>query len=130
MHLLRDDSKVRRLAELAVLDHLPRRLVRRVAQVADEIVLPAGKVLMRQGDRADAVYLVASGFLDVEADGTYVALLRGGDVVGETGVLDGGRRNATVTAATAAVVFEIPARFFTPLIAESHDLAQRMRHAA
>lgn len=38
MHLLRrPEAKVRRLSELAAPSHLPRRLVRRVAQVADEV---------------------------------------------------------------------------------------------
>jgi NTE family protein len=127
---MRDDLKVRRLAELAVLHDVPRRLLRRIAGVADEVALPAGAVLLRQGGRPDAVYLVASGFLDVLRDGAEVAMLRPGDVVGETGVLDRLPRNATVVAATDAVVFEIPARFFGPLVAGSRRLAERMRHAA
>jgi len=128
--MLRDDHKVRRLRELAVLHHLPRRLVRRIARIADEVTVPAGTVLMRQGDRAGAVYLVGSGFLDVVVDGRPVALVRGGEVVGELGVLGSGRRSATVVAATEATVYEIPARLFTSLLAESQDLDERMRRAA
>ena len=131
MHLLRHpEVKVRRLSDLAVLSHLPRRVVRRVAQVADEVTLPAGTVVMRQGDRAGAVYLIGRGFLDVVVDGRPVALLRGGEVVGETGVLDGLPRSATVVAATEVTLYEIPARFFTPLVADSPHLAERMRRAA
>lgn len=113
-----------------MLHHLPRRLVRRVAQVADEVTVPAGTVVMRQGDRARAAYLVGSGFLDVLVDGRPIALLRGGEVVGETGVLDGLPRSATVVAATRATLYEIPARYFGPLVADSSELADRMRRAA
>ena len=113
-----------------MLHDLPRRFVREVAWVADEVALPAGTVLVRQGGRAGAVYLVGSGFLDVSVDGRDVALVRPGEVVGERGVLGGGRRTATVVAATDVTVFEIPARLFTPLLARSHDLEERMRRPA
>ena len=128
--MFRTDTKQQRLAHLAVLERLPRKVVRQVARVADEIALPAGTVLLREGQRADAVYLLASGFLDVSVGGAYVALVRPGSVVGETGVLGHRPRGATVIAATDAVVFEIPARFFTPLVATTPDLAERMRTAA
>lgn len=52
-----------------MLHHLPRRPVRRVAQVADEATVPAGTVVMRQGERAGTAYLVGGGFLDVVVDG-------------------------------------------------------------
>lgn len=128
--MFRTDSKQRRLAELAVLHGLPHRLLRRVAAVADEVALPAGTVLLRQGARSDAAYLLASGFLDVLRDDAEVAMLRPGDVVGETGVLGRLPRNATVVAATDAVLYEIPARFFSPLVDDSPELAERMRPAA
>jgi len=128
--MFRHDPKLRRLEDLAVLHHLPRRLLQRVASAADEVTLPAGTVLMRQGERAGAVYLLGAGFLDVVVDGELVAMLRPGDVAGEIGVLDHVPRTATVVAATEVTVYEIPARLFTPLVADSADLAGRMRHAA
>ena len=127
---MRTATKERRLAELAVLHDLPRRVVRQVARHADEVRLAPGTVLMRQDGRSTAAYLLVEGFLDVEVDDRRVAVLRPGDVAGEMGVLDLHPRTATVVAATDVVVYEIPARNFTALVALSPDLRERMRHAA
>ena len=64
----------------------------------------SGDVLMRQGDEADALYVITLGRVRVEraVDGqdaaAILAELGANEVVGEVGVLDGGARTATVTA--------------------------------
>lgn len=62
-----------------------------------------GEPVVREGEEADALYLVTSGTARVVTtahDGREVPLdiLRGGDAFGESAVFDGGRRAATVRA--------------------------------
>jgi len=71
--------------------------------------LRAGEVLTRQGDPGDELYLLVDGVLVVDVDGTEVVELGPGAVLGERAVLHGGRRTATLTAATRAKVLVVPA---------------------
>jgi hypothetical protein len=89
----------RELAEMLLRD-TPRPAVRR---------LLAGEVLTRQGDVGDELYIIVDGVLVVSVDGSEVAELGPGAVLGERAVLQGGRRTGTVTAGTPAKVMIVPA---------------------
>jgi CRP-like cAMP-binding protein len=69
--------------------------------LVEEIDVPAGDVLVRQG-RTDAreFFVIVSGEADVQIYGRSVATLGPGDVVGEMAMLDQGPRTATVAALT------------------------------
>ncbi|HYJ74066.1 MAG TPA: cyclic nucleotide-binding domain-containing protein, partial [Kineosporiaceae bacterium] len=71
--------------------------------------LAAGDVLARQGSAGDALYLLLDGVVTVEVDGEPLADVGPGAVLGERALLEGGRRTATLTAATAIRVAEAPA---------------------
>ena len=69
--------------------------------------LEAGQVLVRQGDPGDELFLLLDGLLSVEVDGTAVAEVAPGAVLGELALLRGGRRQATLRATTACRVARI-----------------------
>lgn len=84
-----------------------------LGQIATLKTLDAGEELFAQGDRADAVYFIATGNLDVSvvaADGKKLSLdiLQAGDVVGEIALFDDGARTATITARTSARLWRLP----------------------
>lgn len=54
-----------------------------------------------EGDKADGLYILLSGHLTVTVDGETVGELSEADVFGEVGLLEGGRRTATVEVASA-----------------------------
>jgi len=60
-----------------------------------------GTELIRQGEEGDEVYLLLDGIVSVAVDGTVLAELGPGAVLGERASLTQGRRTATVTALTA-----------------------------
>ena len=68
--------------------------------------LKTGATLMTQGEEADAVYLVLDGVLQVLVDGTEVANLGPGALLGERAVLEGGRRTATLVAMSPCKIAE------------------------
>jgi hypothetical protein len=70
--------------------------------------LEAGQVLVWQGDPGDELFLLMDGLLSVEVDGTAVAEVAPGAVLGELALLRGGRRQATLRATTACRVARIP----------------------
>jgi hypothetical protein len=68
--------------------------------------IKAGKVLTRQGEEVDTLYLLLDGVMQVQVDGRDVATLGPGALIGERAVLEGGRRTATLVAATPCRVAE------------------------
>ena len=77
-----------------------------------------GDRVIVEGDDADGFYILLSGHLDVSDEGgRTVSDLGEGDVFGERGLLDGGKRAATVTVASAdAEALFMSARSFETLL--------------
>jgi MFS family permease len=110
--LLRADRASAKVAErlrplvelLSVLDLLAgadRSTLERLAAAADQIVLPAGRVVIREGDQPDSLWILVRGELSVRAsgDGTtprQLAPVTAPGYVGELGLLHGIPRTATV----------------------------------
>jgi len=73
--------------------------------------LPKGKTLVQQGETGDELYLVMDGTFAVEVDGTEVAQVGPGAIVGERATLETGKRTATLRALTACRVTSVPRRY-------------------
>ncbi len=69
-----------------------------VARQTDEVDVPAGKVLAREGEFGDEFFVIDSGTAEVTKAGKCVAELGPGDFFGEMALLEEDRRVATVTA--------------------------------
>lgn len=83
-----------------------------VAGLLEEIRLPAGEVLFRQGDPGDSVYLLTSGTVKIrmKASGAAereVARLEAGAILGEIGLLLGEPRTATAVGEEPALLWRI-----------------------
>ncbi len=60
-----------------------------------------GDPIIIEGDEADGFYVLLSGHLTVSVSGRTVGELSEGDVFGELGLLEGGKRGATITVLSA-----------------------------
>lgn len=89
-----------------------------------------GEQVCRQGDRAQAMYLVQEGCVHVfhEEDGaeTLVGRLGPGAIVGEMAIFDGQPRSATVRAAGPARILTLDKRTFLRQIHDDPTLAWRI----
>jgi CRP-like cAMP-binding protein len=72
----------------------------RIAALAHSQHVPAGQVIVREGEPGHEFYVVAGGTTRVTVEGEPVADIGPGSFFGEMALLDGGERNATVTAVT------------------------------
>ena len=70
----------------------------------------AGDALTEQGAAGDELFLLLDGVLVVEVDGTELAEVGPGAVLGERAVLEGGRRTSTLRARTPCRVAAVPVR--------------------
>jgi MFS family permease len=89
----------------------PAALEQLASTIAVEEV-PADHMVIRQGDRADDLYVVRSGHLTVVENGVVVNEMAPGDWFGEIGLVQRRRRTATVRADEPCVLWRIDGATF------------------
>ena len=93
------ETGLERLMSTAIMQGHTRPEIRRLSQ---------GTFLTRQGERSTELYLLLDGVLSVSVDGSDLAEVGPGAIVGERAMLEGGRRTATLTAVTPIRVAVAP----------------------
>ena len=100
------------LRSLPLFAELPAPAIEGLAAALRPVQLEAGAVLIRQGDPGDAYFAIAAGELDAEQDSHFLGRYGRGDGVGEIALLRAVPRTATVTAHTAATVYQLDRDLF------------------
>jgi len=95
------------LRSLPLFAELPAPAIEGLAAALSPIHLAPGTVLIQQGGAGDAYYAIAAGELDVQHDGQFLRRCGRGEGVGEIALLRDIPRTATVTAHSAATVYEL-----------------------
>ncbi len=121
------DAVERLIDESSIFKDLDPSARAMLAEQFEAQALPGGAVLMRQGDPADALYLVSVGRFRVAIardDGTetVVAELGRGDIVGELALITDDPRSATVTAVRDSQVLRLDTRAFTELVTKNPSI--------
>jgi MFS family permease len=104
--------RVELLAKLDLLAGADRRTLERLAAAAEEIIMPAGQVVIREGDAADALWILADGELAVHATGSgpeprELPPVTAPGYVGELGLLHGIPRTASVRTSRDSTLLRI-----------------------
>jgi cAMP-dependent protein kinase regulator/CRP/FNR family cyclic AMP-dependent transcriptional regulator/cGMP-dependent protein kinase 2 len=102
----------------------------RVVALMEEKHVRAGAVLAREGEFAYHLFVVADGSADVTIDGEVVSTLGPGDTFGEIGVLERGRRTATVVATSPMRLLTMRIWHFNRLADELPEVAARAQELA
>lgn len=91
--------------------------ISRLLGVIDLVSIRSGDFLFRQGDDADAFYIVKSGTVQVigEGDVIYERVSEGG-IVGELAIVDEGTRSASVRAQSRADLIKVDLPGFLNLV--------------
>jgi CRP/FNR family cyclic AMP-dependent transcriptional regulator len=119
---MRTDSKLDTLRRLPLLAGVSKRELRAISKVADEIDLPAGYSLTREGASGREVIFIVDGVADVTREGRRIRAVRNGDLVGEVAVLTHGPRTATVTTTRPTRAFVVTGRDFWALLERTPSL--------
>jgi ATP-binding cassette subfamily B protein len=119
--VLRDDGDTarvtpERLGRVPILAGLDEQLLRDAAELFTTEHIPAGRVVVVEGDPGDDFYLVVRGRLAVTHGGTKVAVLEDGDYFGEIALLRRVPRTATVTSEVPSVLLSLAHEHFDALL--------------
>lgn len=119
--------KLKRLAKVQLFSNCTKTDLGRIASLADEIEVPAGRVLMRPGEAAHEAFVILDGNATVSLRGGDEARLGPGDCFGEMALLQpNGKRSATVTARTDMDLLVLGSRQFSSLIDQVPSVAKRV----
>ncbi len=92
--------------------------------------IPAGKVILTEGDVGDDIYIIRQGSMIVEKNiggrAVFLRYLPAGSYFGEMGVISGDPRNATIKAAIKSEVVKLPGAAFRKMLDAKPDLKKRI----
>jgi CRP/FNR family cyclic AMP-dependent transcriptional regulator len=117
------DEKLELLNRIPLFSRLDTHNIARVGMLADEVDVPSGKVLIRQGDAGGDLMVLVSGQVAVERNGERLTTLGPGDFFGEIALIDEGPRTATVTTESPSSLLVVTHRDFHALMEEIPEVA-------
>ena len=98
----------------------------KIAKAGDEVSMPAGSLIVDQGQTGREAFVVLDGTVAVKRNGKKVANLGPGTMVGELSLLDHGPRTATVTCETDCRLFLISQRQFMAVLDQVPAMAHKL----
>ena len=118
-----------RLKSVPFFASLKKKELEALSRQTDELDLPAGKELTRQGDFGQEFFVIESGTAEVTRNGEHVADLGPGDFFGEMALLGEERRTATVIASTPMEVIVMTRADFRALDRSMPEVHQTVSRA-
>jgi CRP/FNR family transcriptional regulator, cyclic AMP receptor protein len=119
-----DESTLR---SIALFDSMPSQARAAVAQHADEMDVPEGTELARQGDFAYEFFVIEEGRAEVLRGGESIAELGPGDFLGEMGIVGQARRNASVVARSPMSLIVMTEQAFRGMTRSMPSVAGRIQ---
>jgi CRP-like cAMP-binding protein len=117
------DAKIKLIREVPLFSRLSKKALEGVSKIADEIDLPEGKVLARQGARGREFVVIVEGKAEVDQNGQRINVLGDGDFFGEIALVTKQPRTATVTTTKSTRALVITERDFLALLKRSPEVA-------
>jgi len=124
--MARRDASVDLLAQVPLFSACSRKELQAIAKRAQDVTVPAGTAVVREGEAGDAFYVIVSGQAEVDRSGQVVATIGPGSFFGDLALLDRAPRNATVTARTDMELIVLGQREFTEMLDEAGGFARKL----
>jgi CRP/FNR family transcriptional regulator, cyclic AMP receptor protein len=126
---LHQDKKVDSLKRAPLFSDLSRKELGQLARLTDDVEVPAGRVLCKEGDHGREFFVLVEGKVDVARGGIRVASLGAGDFVGEISLVEPTPRTATVTATTPLRMFVLTPKDFQQMLEENPTVERKVLRA-
>ena len=125
MRLLRA-ARVDVLRPVPLFAGLSQRDLERLAAIADEVELPAGRDVIREGGSGRELFVLVEGQAKVSKGGRRVSTMHAGDFFGEIALVTGVPRTTTVVAETPLRMLVLTQADFQRLIGEHPRIARKI----
>ena len=122
-------DKVELIRRVPLFARCSKRELAEIASLADEVDLPEGKELIRQGDRGREFFVLLEGEADVRRDGRKIDTMRAGDFFGEIALVSKVPRTATVRATTPVRALVVTDRDFRMLLEHAPQIQLKVLEA-
>jgi CRP/FNR family cyclic AMP-dependent transcriptional regulator len=123
---LRKDAKVELLLKIPLFTRCSKRELAAIATLANEVNLPEGHTLIREGAQAFSFFVLVEGTADVRQIDRKITTLGHGDFMGELALILERPRTATVTLTSPARLLAVSAHNFHPLLERSPQLQLKL----
>ncbi len=120
------NAKIELLKGVPLFSECSKSELASIAQVADEIGFPAGRTLIEEGKPGREFFVIAEGTVEVRRGGRKVPPRGDSNSFGETALLTGKPRNATVTTTSPVRALVITDRAFKGLLQNVPSLPPKL----
>jgi CRP-like cAMP-binding protein len=127
--IVRRDEKVRLISRIPLFQTCSQADLARIATITAQVDLPAGEVLMREGEPGDRFYVLVKGSAEVKKGSRKVATLGAGDFAGEIALLTNAPRMATVRTISPVTALQVNRKGFSALLDTSPRIERKLLKA-
>jgi CRP-like cAMP-binding protein len=114
------------LRNVSLFQSCSQKDLEKIAKAGDEITMPAGSLIVDQGQTGREAFIVLEGSVSVKRNGKKLGSFGPGTVVGELSLLDHGPRTATVTCDTDCQLLLLDQRHFMAVVDDVPALAHKL----
>jgi CRP-like cAMP-binding protein len=129
MAVLHRNTKIDLIRRAPLFSNASRKELESIAGIADEIDLPKGKVLIREGERGREFFVLLEGTAEVLKGKRKIRDMGSGDFFGEIALISDTPRTATVIARTPLRALVITDRAFRTLLEQQPQLQVKVLQA-
>ncbi len=126
MRLFSQDTKVEALKRAPLFEGLSRKELTQLARVSEDMEIPQGATLTREGEFGHEFFVIVEGETQVKRKGRSLGNRQAGDFIGEIALLEQVPRTATVTAKTPLRVFVLTSKDFHHLLEENPKVERKV----
>jgi CRP-like cAMP-binding protein len=126
VRLFKQDDKVAALGKAPLFEGLSRKELTQLARVSEDMEIPEGAVLTREGEIGHEFFVIVEGDTEVRRKGRNLGTRGAGDFIGEIALLEDVPRTATVKAKTPLRVFVLTSKDFHHLLEESPAVERKV----
>jgi CRP-like cAMP-binding protein len=126
MFMKKRSDKIDVLKSVPLLGTMSRKNLDLIARHADEVSVPAGRFLARQGGVSHEFFVVLEGSARVEKDQRRIATVGQGEMIGEMSLIDNKPRAANVIAETPMTLLVIESQAFSTLLEEVPEMRRKV----
>jgi CRP-like cAMP-binding protein len=129
VRLFSQDTKVAALARAPLFEGLSKKELAELAKSTDDLEVPAGKVLCKEGDLGHEFFVILEGEAEVRKGDRTVDTMGPGDFFGEIALVEKTHRTATVTATAPLRFFVLTGQSFWTLLDHSPEVERKVLRA-